>query len=71
MVEYAGELMESPAAAKEREDFYASDAATGCYMYYFKHGDKQYWWVNHLNSAGFLFHNFSGNSLKQLTDKMI
>ena len=43
VVEYAGELMESPAAAKEREDFYASDAATGCYMYYFKHGDKQYW----------------------------
>jgi len=42
VVEYAGELMESPAAAKEREDFYASDAATGCYMYYFKHGDKQY-----------------------------
>lgn len=42
VVEYAGELMPCPAAAKEREDFYAADAATGCYMYYFKHGDKQY-----------------------------
>ena len=43
VVEYAGDLMEGTAAAKLREEKYASDAATGCYMYYFKHGDKHYW----------------------------
>ena len=43
VVEYAGDLMEGAAAAKLREEKYAADAALGCYMYYFKHGDKQYW----------------------------
>ena len=43
VVEYAGDLMEGSLTAKLREEAYAADAATGCYMYYFKHGDKQYW----------------------------
>ena len=43
MVEYAGDLMEGSLMAKLKEEAYAADAATGCYMYYFKHGDKQYW----------------------------
>lgn len=42
VVEYAGDLMEGSSLAKQREEQYATDAATGCYMYYFRHGDKQY-----------------------------
>lgn len=36
VVEYAGELI-SLDEAKRREQFYAHDQNTGCYMYYFKH----------------------------------
>ena len=43
VVEYAGDLIEGVAAAKTRELKYAKDSSKGCYMYYFKHGDKNYW----------------------------
>lgn len=43
VVEYAGDLIEGIAAAKTRENKYAKDSSKGCYMYYFKHGDKNYW----------------------------
>ena len=43
VVEYAGDLIEGTAAAKTRENKYAKDSSKGCYMYYFKHGDKNYW----------------------------
>ncbi|KAG8237957.1 hypothetical protein J437_LFUL016302 [Ladona fulva] len=42
VVEYAGELI-SMAEAKDREKKYAQDENTGCYMYYFKHHNQQYW----------------------------
>lgn len=41
VVEYAGELV-SLAEARLREDCYASDQSTGCYMYYFRQGQHQY-----------------------------
>ena len=41
IVEYAGDLMDL-SEAKQRENEYAANAAMGCYMYYFKHSDKQY-----------------------------
>ena len=43
VVEYAGDLIETTAGAKAREAKYAKDTSKGCYMYYFKHGDKSYW----------------------------
>ena len=43
VVEYAGDLIEGVAAAKTREGKYAKDSSKGCYMYYFKHGEKNYW----------------------------
>lgn len=42
VIEYAGDLIEGVAAAKGREEKYAKDSSKGCYMYYFKHGDKSY-----------------------------
>ncbi|QQP41767.1 Histone-lysine N-methyltransferase, partial [Caligus rogercresseyi] len=42
VVEYAGDLVEID-IAKEREFQYSKDHSTGCYMYYFKHNEKQYW----------------------------
>ena len=44
VVEYSGELV-GVAEAREREYKYAQDPEAGCYMYYFRHGDQQYWWV--------------------------
>jgi len=44
VVEYAGELIDM-CEAKEREKTYAQDQNTGCYMYYFKYQNTQYWWV--------------------------
>uniref|UniRef100_A0A1B6CKF3 [histone H4]-lysine(20) N-methyltransferase n=1 Tax=Clastoptera arizonana TaxID=38151 RepID=A0A1B6CKF3_9HEMI len=41
VVEYAGELINIE-EAREREQFYAQDQNTGCYMYYFKHHNIQY-----------------------------
>ena len=43
VVEYAGDLIEGGSAAKTREGKYAKDSSKGCYMYYFKHGEKNYW----------------------------
>lgn len=44
VVEYAGELI-TMEEAKKREAIYAQDENTGCYMYYFKHKNNQYWLV--------------------------
>lgn len=41
VVEYVGEFI-SIAEANKREKVYAEDQSTGCYMYYFKHKNKQY-----------------------------
>lgn len=41
VVEYSGDLIDI-VAAKLREEQYAKDGM-GCYMYYFKHNDQQYW----------------------------
>lgn len=41
VVEYIGDLI-TVAEAKEREQIYAEDDATGCYMYYFKHKNVQH-----------------------------
>ncbi|XP_032684278.1 histone-lysine N-methyltransferase PR-Set7 isoform X1 [Odontomachus brunneus] len=41
VVEYIGELI-SQAEAKIRENEYAQDQNTGCYMYYFQHRNQQY-----------------------------
>ncbi|XP_008471055.2 N-lysine methyltransferase KMT5A, partial [Diaphorina citri] len=41
VVEYAGQLI-TMEVAKEREKLYAQDQNTGCYMYYFRHGNSQY-----------------------------
>ena len=41
VVEYIGELIDQ-VKAKEREEEYAQDQNTGCYMYYFQHRNQQY-----------------------------
>ncbi|KAL3271694.1 hypothetical protein HHI36_022166 [Cryptolaemus montrouzieri] len=41
VVEYSGDLIDIP-EAKKREEMYAMDQNTGCYMYYFKHNNQQY-----------------------------
>ncbi|XP_065090937.1 histone-lysine N-methyltransferase Set8-like [Ochlerotatus camptorhynchus] len=41
VVEYVGDLI-AVAEAKEREQIYAEDDSTGCYMYYFKHKNVQH-----------------------------
>ncbi|XP_011159118.1 histone-lysine N-methyltransferase PR-Set7 [Solenopsis invicta] len=41
VVEYIGELI-NQGEAKEREEVYAQDQNTGCYMYYFQHRNQQY-----------------------------
>lgn len=42
VVEYTGDLI-SMAEANDREAKYSADDNTGCYMYYFKHNEQQYW----------------------------
>lgn len=42
VVEYHGDLLDL-AEAKTREDHYAQDPQTGCYMYYFQYQSKSYW----------------------------
>lgn len=39
IVEYAGELL-TQAEAKKREELYGRNHSIGCYMYYFKWGEK-------------------------------
>ncbi|CAH1165861.1 unnamed protein product [Phyllotreta striolata] len=41
VVEYSGDLIDC-LEAKSREEKYAKDLTTGCYMYYFKHNNQQY-----------------------------
>jgi histone-lysine N-methyltransferase SETD8 len=43
VVEYSGDLIDLN-EARRRELQYAQDQNTGCYMYYFKHNDQQYWY---------------------------
>lgn len=42
VVEYIGDLIDQ-AEADRREQIYARDAKFGCYMYYFKHKEQQWW----------------------------
>lgn len=42
VVEYIGDLIDQ-AEADRRERIYAKDAKFGCYMYYFKHKEHQWW----------------------------
>lgn len=42
VVEYMGELIDMQEADR-REQLYAKDENTGCYMYYFKYRNQQYW----------------------------
>ena len=42
VVEYSGELIDI-GTAKDLEAKYSQDASKGCYMYYFKHKERQYW----------------------------
>lgn len=42
VVEYIGELIDQ-IEADRREEIYAKDSAFGCYMYYFKHKEQQWW----------------------------
>jgi len=44
VVEYAGDLVELK-EAKFREETYQKDISCGCYMYFFSHRGKSYWWV--------------------------
>uniref|UniRef100_A0A6P7FQ10 [histone H4]-lysine(20) N-methyltransferase n=1 Tax=Diabrotica virgifera virgifera TaxID=50390 RepID=A0A6P7FQ10_DIAVI len=41
VVEYSGDLID-PIEAKAREEKYARNENTGCYMYYFKYNNQQY-----------------------------
>ena len=45
VVEYAGELIDI-GTAKDLEVKYSMDTSKGCYMYYFKHKGKQFWYVD-------------------------
>lgn len=44
IVEYAGDLVEL-SEAKSREEIYKKDTSYGCYMYFFNHKGKSYWYV--------------------------
>jgi [histone H4]-lysine20 N-methyltransferase SETD8 len=44
VVEYTGELIDLT-LAKEREQKYANEEK-GCYIYYFTHKDKNYWYLH-------------------------
>lgn len=54
VIEYIGDLI-SMSKANDREAMYAADDNTGCYMYYFKHNEQQYWLVFQLK---WVFHRF-------------
>lgn len=43
VVEYAGKLI-SMEEAQKLENKYSKDENVGCYMYYFKHRNQQYWY---------------------------
>lgn len=42
VVEYAGDLVDI-GEARLREAKYAQDHTKGCYMYYFRHNNQNYW----------------------------
>lgn len=42
VIEYIGDLIDMN-EANRREQLYAKDEKTGCYMYYFKHNNQQLW----------------------------
>lgn len=42
VVEYIGDLIDQ-FEADRRENIYAKDTTFGCYMYYFKHKEQQWW----------------------------
>lgn len=42
VIEYIGDLIDQTEADR-REEIYAKDTAFGCYMYYFKHREQQWW----------------------------
>ena len=42
VIEYIGDLIDG-STAKQREIRYAKNKNVGCYMYFFKHKNKQYW----------------------------
>lgn len=42
VIEYIGDLI-TMTEANRREQLYAKDENTGCYMYYFKHKNQQHW----------------------------
>lgn len=42
VVEYIGDLIEQ-SEADRREEIYAKNSSVGCYMYYFKHKEQQWW----------------------------
>ena len=44
VVEYSGDLIDL-GEAREREQMYAADQNTGCYMYYFQHKNQSYWYA--------------------------
>lgn len=48
VIEYIGEQIDA-ATAKQRELQYSKNKNIGCYMYYFKHKNIQYWLVLHLH----------------------
>ena len=52
VVEYAGDLVDL-GVAKQRENSYSVNQHVGCYMYYFQHRDKNYWYCSSLTLADF------------------
>ena len=42
VIEYAGELIDVK-TARQREEEYSKDQSKGCYMYFFKFKERQYW----------------------------
>lgn len=45
LCEYSGELI-TETDADEREQAYLKDPAMGCYMYFFQHRSKKWWYVS-------------------------
>jgi len=50
VVEYAGDLVEL-GVAKQREMNYSTNQHVGCYMYYFQHRNKNYWYCIYFHSS--------------------
>ena len=49
VVEYAGDLVDL-GVAKQREKNYSMNQHVGCYMYYFQHKTKNYWYRTAIHS---------------------